>query len=399
MTRAELYSLVLEKPIVHVAKRFGISDVGLRKICVKHDVPTPPLGYWAKLAHGKKVKQPPLPPLKENTRDKIFLTARADLDLPESVAHAEHAALSYESMPENKIIFPTASPKELHQYTMATEKLLRKAKPDHEGFVICDNLELPTVRVAPPSVGRATLLLDTLIKALVSRRHAVTLREGAFRLVVDNEFFVLAIHETRDKKDHEPTAADLTRQAEYDQNSKRLPQWYPPKQVWPRWDYVPSGRLCMEISDPTQYRWNGENIVGRWYDRRNSKVEDHFGSAMVALARAAALVKHRRVEAVEKERIEAEQADRRRRDEARRERAKKRREFLLKESEEYARFSALAAFEAFLASKVGQEGIDPIDRMARVLRGMVLELDHKFGREALNAEIERLGLFADDDLT
>src|SRR5712671_2995693 len=104
---------------------------------------------------------------------------------------------------------------------------------------------------------------------------------------------------------------------------------------------------------------------------------------MVALARATSLVKHRRAEAEEKARIEAEQEERRRRDETRRERAKKRREFLLKKSEEFARLSALAAFEGFLASKVSQEGVDPVDRFARALRGIVAEMDQQFGRESL----------------
>src|SRR3546814_8104441 len=30
-------------------------------IGAKHDIPTPPVGYWAKLAHGKPVDQLPLP--------------------------------------------------------------------------------------------------------------------------------------------------------------------------------------------------------------------------------------------------------------------------------------------------------------------------------------------------
>ena len=48
-TRQELYDLVWTTPLGKLAKRYGLSDVGLRKICVKHDIPTPPLGYWAKL--------------------------------------------------------------------------------------------------------------------------------------------------------------------------------------------------------------------------------------------------------------------------------------------------------------------------------------------------------------
>jgi hypothetical protein len=44
MKRTELYDLVWSKPMIHLAKEFGLSDVGLRKNCKKHDIPTPPLG-------------------------------------------------------------------------------------------------------------------------------------------------------------------------------------------------------------------------------------------------------------------------------------------------------------------------------------------------------------------
>ena len=60
-TRQEFYDLVWSTAMTKLAKRFGMSDVGLRKICVKHAVPTPPAGYWAKLQHGKKVRKVPMP--------------------------------------------------------------------------------------------------------------------------------------------------------------------------------------------------------------------------------------------------------------------------------------------------------------------------------------------------
>lgn len=44
MTRSELYELVWKEPMIHAAKRSGISDVALRKTCVKHGIPIPPLG-------------------------------------------------------------------------------------------------------------------------------------------------------------------------------------------------------------------------------------------------------------------------------------------------------------------------------------------------------------------
>ena len=57
----ELYQLVWEKPMQALSKDFGISDVGLAKICKRHNIPHPERGYWAKLYSGRKMKKPPLP--------------------------------------------------------------------------------------------------------------------------------------------------------------------------------------------------------------------------------------------------------------------------------------------------------------------------------------------------
>jgi hypothetical protein len=42
--REELYEQVWTDPVTKVAKRYAISDVGLRKICVDLEVPLPPVG-------------------------------------------------------------------------------------------------------------------------------------------------------------------------------------------------------------------------------------------------------------------------------------------------------------------------------------------------------------------
>ena len=59
LTRSELYNKVWTKPMIQLAKEFGISDRDLAKICEKYDIPRPGLGYLAKLEHGKKVIQKP----------------------------------------------------------------------------------------------------------------------------------------------------------------------------------------------------------------------------------------------------------------------------------------------------------------------------------------------------
>lgn len=59
--RAKLYDEVWADPVIKVAKSYGVSDVALRKICKKLAVSLPPLGYWAKIAAGKKPPTPSLP--------------------------------------------------------------------------------------------------------------------------------------------------------------------------------------------------------------------------------------------------------------------------------------------------------------------------------------------------
>lgn len=60
-TREELHDLVWTESRLSLAKRLGVSDVWIRKACVKADIPVPPPGYWARAAAGKKTAREPLP--------------------------------------------------------------------------------------------------------------------------------------------------------------------------------------------------------------------------------------------------------------------------------------------------------------------------------------------------
>ena len=50
--REKIYEEIWAEPIMHVAKRYSLSDVGLGKVCKKLKIPRPGLGYWAKKAAG-----------------------------------------------------------------------------------------------------------------------------------------------------------------------------------------------------------------------------------------------------------------------------------------------------------------------------------------------------------
>ena len=72
-SRHELFDLVWSEPTRTIAKRLGISDVGLAKACRRADLLLPPRGYWARLAAGKTVKKPELPPRAPGMSDRIVL--------------------------------------------------------------------------------------------------------------------------------------------------------------------------------------------------------------------------------------------------------------------------------------------------------------------------------------
>ena len=55
LTRQELYDLVWENPLSKLAKKYNLSDNGLRKVCKKLDIPLPKNGHWQKIQFNKKV--------------------------------------------------------------------------------------------------------------------------------------------------------------------------------------------------------------------------------------------------------------------------------------------------------------------------------------------------------
>jgi hypothetical protein len=106
LTRQQLYDLVWSKAMTQAAAELGVSDVGLKKISRRHRVPTPPRGYWQKLAVGQKPPRPPLPPLASGDRDQIEIQPTPPAPpppLPKPVPAAVQAAIVHEQKPEHRI--------------------------------------------------------------------------------------------------------------------------------------------------------------------------------------------------------------------------------------------------------------------------------------------------------
>lgn len=83
--RETLYQEVWQTPMLTLAKQYGVSDQGLRKACVKLQVPLPKVGHWAKIAAGHKVPTPPLLPFsnqraKREPREKLRPSVPDNID-------------------------------------------------------------------------------------------------------------------------------------------------------------------------------------------------------------------------------------------------------------------------------------------------------------------------------
>ena len=61
LSRQQLYDLVWSEPLSRLAKKYCISDNGLRKMCKSMNIPLPSNGYWKKIKHGKSINKDKLP--------------------------------------------------------------------------------------------------------------------------------------------------------------------------------------------------------------------------------------------------------------------------------------------------------------------------------------------------
>jgi hypothetical protein len=173
--RNELYAMVWSTPMRRLAKEFGVSDVGLAKTCHKNDIPTPPLGYWAKKEHGNAVRQTPLPAAKSDTETAITITEQpaypSEPPTPAQpvVQHPKIAALIADAeKPENKVVV-TESPHGSHPLVTAARKGFADAKPGTYGLLHPDAVDgkgCLNLKISKGAIERALRLMDAFLKAL-----------------------------------------------------------------------------------------------------------------------------------------------------------------------------------------------------------------------------------------
>lgn len=153
LSRTELFELVWQTPMSQLAKRFGISDTGLAKICKRLKVPYPSRGYWAQKAAGKKLAQCRLPAAGAKTPQSATIwptwgegLRRRPTSQVAAVLDAMRAEIGSVQVPEE-----ISEPHPLIRLRM--NEAARKAASNPEGAV-------------PPLEHRICCILDTLFKSL-----------------------------------------------------------------------------------------------------------------------------------------------------------------------------------------------------------------------------------------
>ena len=201
--RQKLYDEVWDRPMVKVAKQYGISDVAVKKWCKKLKIPTPGPGYWAKVQHGKKVKQTPLPDISEDELRRFmfrFPLREAERTNSEDVAE-ELPEIASERLPENRIQVPINS-KSHHPMVVQAIEAAAAVEPNKQGIVNVSGPGLVPIRVAPMNLTRAYRILTATLNAISDRGHGLSIGTDEHRKVyvtVNGELMSLEIEEAVDR--------------------------------------------------------------------------------------------------------------------------------------------------------------------------------------------------------
>ena len=306
-TREEFYELVWSKPMTHLAKDFRLSDVALHKICRKHDIPNPPLGWWAKHAAGQNVKRIPLPKAKAGVALTVIIASGEVRQEPDSLASPREQARVKAS--ELDLSGDPVS----HSLVQKSFDKLRKAKPGNTGLVSLSSDGHVQVEIAPGSIDRAERCLLQIVAAAKAQGFELSAKASKAAFTNGSVAIPFAIKEGYKRIKHvltpEEIAEDERRQRRRSRDWSRS-DWTPHSFSLrrPEWDYVPTGQLAFEFDIYLRY---APQVRRAFKDAKLQRLENLAPDIAVGLAVLAA-AKAEDDQKVEEARLREEDAKRRR---------------------------------------------------------------------------------------
>lgn len=193
-----------------ICKRYGLSDNGLRKHCKTMNIPTPPLGYWAKLQHGKTVEKIPLPDDYEGKKKEVSLR---EVDPKDMVVEIDKP-IDPQKLREQEIRQGDISCFIAAEILYAKDPLIIDTKEslrvgrDNENAYLRKNpykskiKEKLSLYVDAKSVDRALCIYWAVIKGLRFRGHDIKIKDYETFALVNGEEIKIDMRECR-KQDME----------------------------------------------------------------------------------------------------------------------------------------------------------------------------------------------------
>jgi hypothetical protein len=276
ITREALFVDVWTRPLTELAADYGVSDVGLRKICDRHDIPTPGRGYWAQVRAGRQFPRPKLRPVKDPRLEQVHIVGGRSL--PPAVVEAMRKAREPPPAFENaaarasrpRTVKPAGAPVAAAGDVVApnappppaiglagpreaasaddrpefarTQKALAKARADGDGFVSVSGAGVVPMKIGSGSAAAALAFLSALLAEADARGWRLQLADKGASLEIEGEALGFRLEERADKTPHTPTPQELKRKVERD-------RWGGDHQPWRTWDLSPSGRLALVIDE------------------------------------------------------------------------------------------------------------------------------------------------------
>ena len=263
--RQKLFDEVWATPVAKLAREYGLSGVGLRKICVSLDVPLPPRGYWAKLAAGKKVPKPPLhQTTAPNTYERVTNIVEVDKVLEERVTKARDSTTDVTN-PDGLDYVPPSDPSAFSAQAKLVVRAMKSTKLD-EGALSSLGVTWADILVSPNLKERALLLVDRfahevqMLGAKFENGHPPLppVRRGMRRdtsktrscFTLNGQRFFIYIRE-HIKQELVPAPSPKTQKAL--RTVARQPAWeYRP----PEYRYISTGKMSASIVDAATYYEN-----------------------------------------------------------------------------------------------------------------------------------------------
>ncbi len=295
LTREQLHEMVWTEPVRTIAKRFGISDRGLAKMCIRMHVPLPARGHWQKKAVGRESRRVPLRPLLATaTTGEREVVIRGGLESTRPRSDAVLAEEALERKPERAIQVPPTLDN-AHPLVERTARSLRRARADQRGILVPEAKLVLDVRVTRASLDRALPILAALVPALEERGYPVKCvadpgRRTSVRVSDEEIGFRL---EERIRR------VDRPEYERWKSNPRRF-LLTPPLQ----YEYIATGDLLLHLTDE-----DFGNSRRTWRDTQRQRLETALNRFIVGLVQTA---EAKKIERKRQEELHLEWEERRR---------------------------------------------------------------------------------------